>query len=263
MGWLMGWKVIFMRVRWAGVGWFVARDNLVVHAGGRFMCRPFWFVLGCDQIHAVLQFVLLICLCMQCWTTLMVSVFDFALTQILLLFLSLSFVWLWFVFFFICWMFCWMFLFVLIINEWQEGLVQSMWIQSDNNCNQQLCLSLPGGKALLLFLTTATHNSFVCLLDIFLLLFCSTQKYTVLLWPWQSPSVGVLGLAGFTWTLTTDSNHSYHHTHIKNTRFSRVFMFIFACLTRSVDWHIYDLSLQLSDVAVVVVTLHCQTPTVQ
>lgn len=50
---LMGSRVI-VRL-WGGVaGEICCQGHLewVVHAGGRFMCRPFWFVLGCVYICA-------------------------------------------------------------------------------------------------------------------------------------------------------------------------------------------------------------------
>ena len=56
MGWLMGCRVIVMRVRWVVCcqgntwrGWCMLE--------GRFVCRPFWFVLGWDHTRAVLLFV--------------------------------------------------------------------------------------------------------------------------------------------------------------------------------------------------------------
>lgn len=67
------------------------------------------------------------------------------------------------------------------------------------------------------------RHSFVCLFDIFL--FCFTQEHTPLLWPWQSPSVWFLGVAGLMYVITGGSSRQ----NDINTNSWRIF-FIFALL---------------------------------
>lgn len=158
-------------------------------------------------------------------------------------------------------MYCWL-VFIGPNNKWMAGgsgakHVYPKWC--DNNRNLQLCLPFPDGRTLLLPRpvtgTTATQQLSLLAWHIFCFapltnIHCSAMTMAISL-------CGILGLAGPTLTfkcLITDSDHSYHHTHI-HTNIWLIFMpFISAWLTHSSDWQTYDLTLQLSVVATKYIT---------
>lgn len=203
MGWLMGCRVIVMRVRWAGVGWFVARDTwsgwCMLEEG---LCVDLFGLFWAAIINVLfLDFVFMICFCMQClqktWENIWCFSVWFSSNTILLLFsfnFNSSLVWLFFVL-----------LGVLLTgfdwpnNKWMAGGTGARHVYPNGNLPwltttatyNFASLFLVGGHFCFLgqWQGQQQHNSFVCLLDIFSFLLHS-QTYTVLLWPWQSPSVG-------------------------------------------------------------------------
>lgn len=190
-----------------------------MHAGGRCVCKPLWFVIGWGHTCAFFRFcfydLLLHAVFAKdigkhlhpCWCFFFI---DCPLTQILH---SVSFIHFYFNFYFLFllrWVYCWLYLTGLTTNEYQEGLVLSMCFEMvvffkflSTTATFRIALSFWWGWAPLLSRpvrdTTATQelcllawHSFTYLFYFFtgVGIFGSTQTSAVLLWPWQSPSVG-------------------------------------------------------------------------
>lgn len=170
-----------------------------------------------------------------------------------------------------CWVYCW--LIVIYLTNWKSwGVILAGY-------TQLLLLPLLGAHFCFLgqWEGPQQHNSFVCSLDYYYyfffinwFIFCSTQTYTVLLWPWQSPSVGFKDYLSWCEPLIQIYckliSSLYHHitTHVCKHNFcltcSHTLLLFSAWLSCLSEWSMFGLTLQLSDVVTLSLCMYQSCP---